>query len=90
MSRPKVAFFDFTSCEGCQLSKLNLEEDLLGILELVELVNFREAISDGGTTTRSRSWRAPSARLTVWNGSTRSGARQRSSWRWAHARTSRE
>ena len=37
MSRPKVAFFDFTSCEGCQLSKLNLEEDLLGILELVEL-----------------------------------------------------
>ena len=46
MSRPKVAFFDFTSCEGCQLSKLNLEEDLLGILELVEIVNFREAISD--------------------------------------------
>ncbi len=46
MSRPKVAFFDFTSCEGCQLSKLNLENDLLGILELVEIVNFREAISD--------------------------------------------
>ena len=46
MSRPKVAFFDFTSCEGCQLSKLNLEDDLLGILELVEIVNFREAISD--------------------------------------------
>ena len=46
MSRPKVAFFDFTSCEGCQLSKLNLEEDLLGILDLVEIVNFREAISD--------------------------------------------
>ena len=46
MSRPKVAFFDFTSCEGCQLSKLNLEDDLLGILGLVEIVNFREAISD--------------------------------------------
>ena len=48
MSRPKVAFFDFTSCEGCQLSKLNLEDDLLGILGLVEIVNFREAISDRG------------------------------------------
>ena len=46
MSKPKVAFFDFTSCEGCQLSKLNLEDDLLAILDLVELVNFREAISD--------------------------------------------
>ena len=46
MSRPRVAFFDFTSCEGCQLSKLNLEDDLLSILGLVELVNFREAISD--------------------------------------------
>ncbi|HET6487126.1 MAG TPA: NADH:ubiquinone oxidoreductase [Spirochaetia bacterium] len=46
MSKPKVAFFDFTSCEGCQLSKLNLEDDLLDILGMVELVNFREAISD--------------------------------------------
>ncbi len=27
--KPKVAFFDFTSCEGCQLNKLNLEDDLL-------------------------------------------------------------
>ncbi len=46
MSRPRVAFFDFTSCEGCQLSKLNLEDDLLAILGLVEIVNFREAVSD--------------------------------------------
>ncbi len=48
MSKPKVAFFDFTSCEGCQLSKLNLENDILDILDLVEIVNFREAISDRG------------------------------------------
>jgi len=46
MSRPRVAFFDFTSCEGCQLSKLNLEDDLLAILGLVEIVNFREALSE--------------------------------------------
>jgi len=46
MSKPKVAFFDFTSCEGCQLNKLNLENDLLSILELVDIVEFREAMDD--------------------------------------------
>ena len=44
--KPKVAFFDFASCEGCQLALLNCEDILLDILELVELVEFREAISD--------------------------------------------
>jgi len=46
MSKPKIAFFDFTSCEGCQLNKLNLENDLLDILELVDIVEFREAMDD--------------------------------------------
>jgi coenzyme F420-reducing hydrogenase gamma subunit len=46
MSKPKVAFFDFTSCEGCQLNKLNLENDLLNILEHIEIVEFREAMDD--------------------------------------------
>jgi coenzyme F420-reducing hydrogenase gamma subunit len=45
-NKPKVAFFDFTSCEGCQLNKLNFENELLDILELVEIVEFREAIDD--------------------------------------------
>ncbi|HUS59148.1 MAG TPA: NADH:ubiquinone oxidoreductase [Planctomycetota bacterium] len=43
--KPKVAFFDFTSCEGCQLQQLNCEDELLGILAAVEVVNFREATS---------------------------------------------
>ena len=43
--KPKVAFFDFTSCEGCQLQKLNCEDQLLDILSKVEVVNFREASS---------------------------------------------
>ena len=43
--KPKVAFFDFTSCEGCQLQKLNCEDELLDILGAVEVVNFREATS---------------------------------------------
>ncbi|NOX89768.1 MAG: NADH:ubiquinone oxidoreductase [Calditrichaeota bacterium] len=44
--KPKVAFFDFTSCEGCQLNKLNFENELLDILELVDIVEFREAMDD--------------------------------------------
>ena len=44
--KPKVAFFDFTSCEGCQLAVLELENELLDLLGLVEIVNFREAIDD--------------------------------------------
>lgn len=41
--KPKVAFFDFTGCEGCQLDALNLEgEELLDLLNAVDIVNFRE------------------------------------------------
>jgi len=44
--KPRVAFFDFSSCEGCQLQILNNEETLLDFLSLVEVVNFREAMSE--------------------------------------------
>jgi len=43
--KPKVAFFDFTGCEGCQLQVLNCEDELLDILGAIEIVNFREASS---------------------------------------------
>lgn len=46
LARPKVAFFEFTSCEGCQLQILNNEATLLDFLNLVEIVNFREAMSE--------------------------------------------
>ena len=42
----KVAFFDFTSCEGCQLNKLNFENELLDLLKYVDIVEFREAMDD--------------------------------------------
>jgi sulfhydrogenase subunit delta len=45
-SKPKVAFFDFACCEGCQLQIANLEEDLLGLLNLVDVVEFREVMDD--------------------------------------------
>ena len=45
--KPKVAFFDFTGCEGCQLDALNLEpEAALDLLNAVDIVNFREVKTD--------------------------------------------
>ncbi len=40
--KPKVAFFDFSSCEGCQLDVLNVEGELIDLLNAVDIVNFRE------------------------------------------------
>ena len=46
--KPKVAFFDFTSCEGCQLTvvdSLQTHPELLGVIEIVQ---FREAMTEKG------------------------------------------
>ena len=45
MAKPQVAFFDFACCEGCQLQVVNLEEHILGVVNLVDVVEFREAIT---------------------------------------------
>ena len=44
--KPKVAFFDFAGCEGDQLQVVNLEEDLLELLDIVEVVSFREIMKE--------------------------------------------
>jgi sulfhydrogenase subunit delta len=44
--RPRVAFFELTSCEGCQLQLLNNEATLLDFLDLMEIVSFREAMTE--------------------------------------------
>lgn len=44
--RPRVGFFEFTSCEGCQLQLLNDEERLPAFLDLIEIVAFREIMSE--------------------------------------------
>ena len=44
--KPKVAFFDFSSCEGCQLQIANLEEEVLGLIDIVDLVAFREVMKE--------------------------------------------
>lgn len=46
-ARPKVAFFELTSCEGCQLQLLNNEATLLEFLSLFEIVRFREGMTGG-------------------------------------------
>ena len=45
LSKPRIAFFDFACCEGCQLSVLELEESLLDLLAHVEVVAWREVMS---------------------------------------------
>jgi coenzyme F420-reducing hydrogenase gamma subunit len=44
--KPRVAFFDFASCEGCQLSVANLEESIIDVLKLVDIVAFREVMKE--------------------------------------------
>ena len=44
--KPKVAFFDFASCEGCQLQIANLEEAVIDVIKLVDVVSFREVMKE--------------------------------------------
>ncbi len=46
IEQPDVAFFELTSCEGCQLQIVNNEASLLDFLSLVNVVNFREAMTE--------------------------------------------
>jgi coenzyme F420-reducing hydrogenase gamma subunit len=46
--KPKVAFFDFASCEGCQLTVVDSLQTHLDLLDAVEIVNFREAMTEKG------------------------------------------
>lgn len=50
MSRPRVAFFDFTGCEGCQLTVVDSLQKHPNLLNAVEIVQFREAMSEKSDT----------------------------------------
>lgn len=41
-ARPRLAVWKFASCDGCQLSLLDCEDELLAIFDLVQIVNFAE------------------------------------------------
>ena len=42
-TKPKVAVYKFSSCDGCQLSLLNLEDELLDLAAAVDIAYFLEA-----------------------------------------------
>ena len=44
-SRPRLAVWKFASCDGCQLSLLDCEDELLAVAGEVEISNFVEASS---------------------------------------------
>ncbi len=46
--KPKIAVFDFTGCEGCELQLTNKEETLMDFLDAIEVVCFREVSSVAG------------------------------------------
>ena len=41
--RPRLAVWKFSSCDGCQLSLLDCEDELLTLAEQIEIANFPEA-----------------------------------------------
>jgi len=41
--KPKLAVWKFSSCDGCQLSLLDCEDELLAVAEHIEIANFPEA-----------------------------------------------
>jgi len=41
--KPKLAVWKFSSCDGCQLSLLDCEDELLAVAGAVEIANFPEA-----------------------------------------------
>lgn len=45
MERPRVAVWKFASCDGCQLSLLDCEDDLLALAGAIEIASFPEASS---------------------------------------------
>ena len=43
MGRPKLAVWKFASCDGCQLTLLDCEDELLAIADAVDIAHFLEA-----------------------------------------------
>lgn len=73
--KPRLAVFKFASCDGCQLSLLDCEDELLAVAEAVEITHFAEASSllldgpydltlvEGSITTPSDAQRIRDVRL---------------------------
>ena len=47
MGRPTLAVWKFASCDGCQLTLLDCEDELLALAGQIEIVHFLEAGASG-------------------------------------------
>jgi coenzyme F420-reducing hydrogenase gamma subunit len=45
MRKPRLAVWKFASCDGCQLTLLDCEDELLAVTDRIEIAYFREATS---------------------------------------------
>ena len=53
-SRPRLAVWKFASCDGCQLSLLDCEDELLAVADAVEIALFPRSLQrDGKGAVRS-------------------------------------
>jgi len=60
-TKPRVAVFKFASCDGCQLSLLDAEDELLAVAGAIEIAFFPEAPGPcSRAPTTSGWWKAPS------------------------------
>ena len=76
--RPTLAVWKFASCDGCQLSVLDCEDELLALADAVHIAYFPEATQrswPGRTTSPWSRARSPLPRTP--NGSRRSGGSPR-------------
>lgn len=48
ISKPKLAVWKFASCDGCQLSLLNCEDELLSMAEHIAIASFPEGFREVG------------------------------------------
>ena len=75
--KKKLAVWKFASCDGCQLTMLDLEDELLALAEEIEIAHFLEARSqtvpgpwdlslvEGSITTPEDAERAADDQLTL-------------------------
>lgn len=64
--RPKLAVRKFASCDGCQLTLLDLEDELLELAAEIEIAYFPEAMRAAVGVPTTYPWsRAPSPQPTM-------------------------
>lgn len=51
MAKPRLGVWKFASCDGCQLSLLDCEDELLAVADAVEIAYFPEAVRSEDTGT---------------------------------------